>query len=249
MQFDSFGENEHPMKKLNIDSFIAKESDSEINHYNILSGLSHYRNELNKNKLYPSLTELLQLTAQLQSILYSRNDPRQHANKQKRVEKFKGKYLFVEIPDQETDSNIYDYELIEWTLPLLKSLIEEAHAIYDLIVENISIIEVGISPIFKDEGFLMMPDIQNSNLQIHKYRSIIYSTYSSPYHSLITTHIENYKLLDFSNSAELIKQDLLLKYNDKPNLATFLCEIYLDFPFAETIFPIAKRKLLNLLLD
>ncbi len=248
MQFDSFGENEHPMKKLNIDSFIAKESDSEINHYNILSGLSHYRNELNKNKLYPSLTELLQLTAQLQSILYSRNDPRQHANKQKRVEKFKGKYLFVEIPDQETDY-IYNYELVEWTLPLLKSLIEEARAIYDLIVENISIIEVGISPIFKDEGFLMIPDIQNSTLQIHKYRSIIYSTYSSPYHSLITTHIENYKLLDFSNSAELIKQDLLLKYNDKPNLATFLCDIYLDFPFAETIFPVAKRKLLNLLLE
>ncbi|MHB1686253.1 MAG: hypothetical protein ACYCVH_02620 [Ignavibacteriaceae bacterium] len=237
------------MKLLNLDSFISNESDSELNHYKILSGLKEYRNEINKNKLYPSLSELVYLSSQLEDILNKKDNFSLFFHKRKSDKNIKVKSLIVDTADQAVEYEDYVYELIEWSLPLIKSLIEEAYIIYDFVEENISINEAGVSPIYKDEGYLLIPDNLNSVLQIHKYQSIIYSTQSTPYHSLKTSFLENSRLLDFSNSAEFLKHDLIKKYNEKPNLATFVCETGLDFPFDETIFPLAKRKLLTLLTE
>ena len=246
--FDPLKENELSMKQLNLDSFILQESDPEISHYKILSGLSVYRNELSKNRLYPSLQELVHLSSQLQDILYKRDNFSILLSKQKSSVNFKEENLILSIPGQTVGYNDCVYDLIEWSLPLIKSLIEEAYVIYDFVAENISIIEVGVSPAFKDEGFLMLPDIKNEILQVHRYKSIIYSTQSSPYHSLKTSFLENHKLSDLSNSLELLKHNLLIKYDERPNLATFVCRVDIDVPFDETIFLIAKRKLLNLLI-
>ena len=49
------------------------------------------------------------------------------------------------------------------------------------------------------------------------------------------------------NSPELIKHYLINTYKDFPNHAAFVCETDLDFPFNESIFPVAKRKLVDLL--
>jgi hypothetical protein len=34
------------------------------------------------------------------------------------------------------------------------------------------------------------------------------------------------------------------KYHDLPNPATYRCEVDIDFPYQDTVLPVAKRKLM-----
>jgi hypothetical protein len=53
--------------------------------------------------------------------------------------------------------------------------------------------------------------------------------------------------LNFDGEEEIVKVNLVKRYNEKPNIAAYICQSDFDFPFDQTIFPIAKRKLLNYL--
>ncbi|MCL5029719.1 MAG: hypothetical protein M1480_11970 [Bacteroidetes bacterium] len=232
------------MKTLNLDSFISKETDIEKNQYKILSGLKEYRLEFNLNKLYPSLSELVYLSSQLEEIFDRKGNisiPLPKGIKGKT----KDKNIFIEIVEQQKDQKDYLYDLINWAIPLIKNLIDEAYILYNFVEDNMEIIEVGVKPVFKNEGYLLVPDNIQNVLKIYRYESSIYSSEVRPFHSLKTSFIQNSKQLNFSGAEEFVKLELIKKYKDKPNIATYLCNTELDFPFDETVFPIAKRKLLD----
>lgn len=44
---------------------------------------------------------------------------------------------------------------------------------------------------------------------------------------------------------EKIKEELIKERNDLQNPATFFLDTELDFPFTETIMPVAKRKMIS----
>ncbi len=234
------------MKSLNLDSFISKETDIEKNQYRILSGLKEFRLEFNLNKLYPSLSELVYLSSQLEEVSDRKgnfNIPLPKGIKGKS----KDKNIFIEIVDQQNIQKDYLFDLINWTIPLIKNLIDEAYILYNFVEDNMEIIEVGVRPVFKNEGYLLVPDHSNNILKIFRFENSIYSSDARPFHSLKTHFIQNSKPLNFSGAEEFVKLELIKKYNEKPNVATYLCNTELDFPFDETIFPIAKRKLLDYL--
>ena len=232
------------VKQLTIDSFISNETDVELNQYKILSLLKEYRSEFNRNKLYPALAELVYLSSQLEEILDKKSNlslPLPKGIKNGISEK----NVIIELIDQSTEHRDYLYDLIEWALPVIKNLIDEAYVLYNFVEDNMGIEQVGIPPLYKDEGYLFVPDNCLSLLQIYRFECSIYSPGNKPYHSLKTRFVQTSKSLNFSGSADFVKIELVKKYKDPPNIATYLCYINLDFPYTETIFPIAKRKLLN----
>jgi len=232
------------MKYLNIDSFITKEYDIELNQYKILSGLKEYRAEFNQNRLYPALSELVYLSSQLEEIMDRKGSvclplPKRIKNARN------DKNVFWEIIDQAKESKDYFYDLIEWAIPIIKSLIDEAYILYSFVDESLAIEEVGNKPLITNDGYLMVPDNQHSLLQIHRYGCSMYSSGDTPFHSLKTRFIQSVPKLNFSSESEFIKIELVKKYRDKPNIAAYLCNTELDFPYSETIFPVAKRRLLD----
>ena len=44
---------------------------------------------------------------------------------------------------------------------------------------------------------------------------------------------------------ETIKQEIIKERTDLPNPATYHLDTELDFPFSETIMPVAKRKMIS----
>lgn len=237
------------MKALTLDSFISQESDIELNQYRILSRLKEYQKEFNSNKIYPFLSELVYLSSQLDDILDKKDNFSLQFHKKKSDEYSKRKLTILDIADQVIEYEDYVYDLIEWALPHIKSLIEEAYVICNFIEDNITITEVGTSPIYKDDGYFLITNPAENFTQIHKYESAIYSSELKPLRSIKTTFIENVKPLESSYSVEILKNELIKKFYNRTNYATFNIENTLDFPFYESIFPIAKRKLLNLLCD
>ncbi len=236
------------MKYLNIDSFVSKEDDIELNQYKILSGLKDYRSEFNKNRLYPALSELVYLSSQLEEILERKSSPGLPLPKGIKNSR-NDKNVFVEVITQAKEQKEYFFELIEWALPVIKGMIDEAYILYNFVDENMEIEEVGVRPVLKNEGYILVPDVQHALLQIHRYECSTYSSGETPFHSLKTRFIQTAPALNFSSESEFVKIELVKKYRDRPNIAAYLCNNDLDFPFNETVFPVAKRKLLDYITD
>ncbi len=234
------------MKQLQKDSFITADTDIEFNQYRILSGLKEYRSEFNKNKIYPSLTELVYLASQLDGILTKRNNPLPKSITGKNIN---DKNVVVEIISPPVEKADYFYELIEWALPLIRNLIDEAYIIYEFVDDNLTIEQVGYSTSSNDTGYLIIKDNAVDLLNVYRYNCINYPNNRYTYNSLIANFLMSIKEPLYSRNMQYIKMKIVDKYNETPDIPTFFCSTELNFPFSETIFPIAKRKLLSYLFE
>lgn len=236
------------MKSLTLDSFISSDEDIEINQYRILSGLKEYSNEFNRNKLYPSLSELVFLASQLEQVLHKKSSLSLTLPKGIKGGT-PGKDVFVELVEENAEKKNYLFDLIDWAIPVIKELIHEAYILYDYVDESIKISRVGISSLFKNEGYMFVQDNKNSKLHIYRYECADYSTSNKPFYSLKTKYIESAQPITHRSQAEYLKSELVRKFQIPANTTVFLCATDSDFPYSESVFPIAKRKLLGLLSD
>jgi hypothetical protein len=230
---------------LSLESFYSADRDLELNQYHILAGIKEFRNEFNKKKLYPSFTNLLNLTSQIQDIIEQKNDLEYKFSKNIKTFDFKNNKIIFESLENEQPEIDCLFDLIEWSLPQLRSVIEEALVICEYVEENLKIEQVGILPIYKSEGYFIIPNNEVASLQVHRFECSLFSSDDEKYRALKTKLLKTFDKDLLRLSLDNIKFELIKEYGDLPNPATFRCETDLDFPFAETVFPIAKRKLMS----
>jgi hypothetical protein len=234
---------------LRLETFLTAAGDVEKRQYLILSGLKTYKEEFSRNRLYPSLGELADLYAALQNLTGERDDIQHSLPQELKDVDLQNQQLIYE-PSDETDQNIDEIlDLVLWALPLVKNTLEEGTHIYNFVEDHILISEVGIIPIYREEGYWFVPDGREHLLHLFRYEISLYSSANERYRTLKTRMLEAVRLEDAGCSPETIKWMLMRKYRDLPNPATFMCETQLDFPYTETILPIAKRKLMTHLLS
>ncbi len=232
------------MKTLTLNTFTSCPDDIEISQYKILSNLKEYRREFNKNKLYPTLTELIYLYSTLEELLANKSCfelllpngiSRRNSNK----------CNFVEIIDQSTEQKDNVYELIEWALPIIQNLIDEAQVIYHFVLENMTIKQKGKSKRYDKSGCLLVPDNINSQLNVYKFETI--ENFRDNRSNLVLNigYLQSTKMINLPSMTWYIEKELKIKYNNGKDFDCYLCQTNLDFPFFETMFPLAKVKLLN----
>ena len=234
------------MKNLTLNTFTSSVDDIEISQYKILSYLKDYRTEFNKNKLFPALNELKYLYSTLEELLAHKASfdlllPNGISSKNK------SKNNIVEIIDQSTEQRDYVYDLIEWSLPVIQSLIDEAQVIYDFILDNLAIKKKEIPLNNNRKGYLLVPNNQNSNLNVYMFNSI--ENYRENKSNLIlnTKFLQSTKLIDLPSMTWYIEMELKKKYGKGENIDCYLCQTDLDFPYKEAMFPLSKVKLLEYL--
>ncbi len=237
------------MEALSLSTFIKAAEDIELSKYRVLAILKKYTSALHKNKLYPALAELISIKNELELLV-------------EQMSLFDAEFVlnlnfsdFTEDDDSLWEPSEYNetdlqrvFEFITWALPEIKTAIEEGKAIFDFVDENIEISEVGVMPLYKNEGYFFLSDIKNQLLKVYRFEMTLFSTEENPLRTLKS------KLVDLINlnapeaqSTHDLKHLLLEKHPDLPNPATYSFETSLDFPFVETILPIAKRKLVRTL--
>ncbi|MBI5472783.1 MAG: hypothetical protein HY961_10610 [Ignavibacteriae bacterium] len=232
------------MRKLRVDTFLSGSADQETRQYHVLEGLKSHYDEFSHNRVYPSLAELVDLYAALKNILNGMSDIQgrlPHDIKEVDLEEGKLVYETRGISD---DDLTHAAELITWALPQIKQAIEEGVSIYTFVDEHIQIEQVGILPMYREEGYWFVPENRAALLHLLRYEMSLFTAANERFRSLKTTNIGEVEQKLIVQSPESIKLRLIAQYRDLPNPATFMCETDLDFPYAETILPIAKRKLM-----
>jgi hypothetical protein len=232
------------MDKLSIKSFISLSGDQETDQYRILSGIKEYSENFRKKKLYPALSELIDLAAILEGVL----------NQKKGLSKsFPKNIIGFDVENRKIileDAEVVDknleilFDLIEWAIPVIRQTIEEGIALYEFVERNINIDEVGILPLYKEAGYIIIPDNVIEKFLIHRFHFALIEGGKEKFRTLKTMFIEAVER-GLVNTPEYLKLKLIKKHKDMPNPATYFCETDLDLPFIETLFPVAKRKLLS----
>jgi len=235
------------MERISLETFFSLETDLEMNQYRILGGIKELNTNFDKRKIYPALSSLIELKNSLEQIREERKSLNGKFPKQITGFDIKKQEIIFAVQNHTDNYKNIDqvFELIDWALPFIKDSIEEGIVLFDFVEKNITLEQVGILPIYKDEGYFMISDNTVFELQVHRYEFSLFSSGREKYRALKTEFVKSEKQEIIRRSPEFIKHELIKERQDLPNPATFICNTDLDFPFAETIFPVAKRKLMT----
>jgi len=234
------------METLNLSTFIKAAEDVELSKYKVLSILSKYSDALHKNKLYPALAELISIKNELELLV-------------EQMSLFDAEFVmnlnFADFTDEIPPANSFDYdedslsrvtEFISWALPEINTAIDEGKAIFDFVDENILLQEVGIMPIYKNEGYFFLPDLKHDLMKIYRFEMSLFSTEENPLRTLKSKLVDLISLqAPEAKSPYELKHNLIKKFDDLPNPSCYYFDTDIDFPFVETILPVAKRKLVR----
>ena len=236
---------EDPMEKLTLNTFISAATDIELSQYLVLANLKNYLSQFHKNKLYPQFGELIELNQNLNTLKNKRDDFSNGMRGQLIRSDPNNKNIVHQTNELDSQDVNNVFEFIEWALPKIKDGLDEGKAIYDFVEENIKIEEIGILPLYKDEGYFLIPDLNKNAFQIFRFELSIITSSTIPLRSLKTYFVDTIESELNDVAVDNVKLKLIKKYPQLPNPATYNIVINIDFPFDETVLPIAKRKLLR----
>jgi hypothetical protein len=218
--------------------------DFEYKKYVLLAYLQKVSEEFTGQRLYPSLSELIE---------HYRNLKELKNNKQNLVADFKSRLKSVDLEQfkliyekmaaddvvmQEVES------IIDFSLPQFESYLRDGKKIYDFIEDHLSISPVGIIPLHNESGYLMLKEVSSAETRIYQFEITLFENPGERYRGLHIQYVTSYEK-SLLNTFESIKSDLLNYNRNLPNPATFVVEADIAIPFEEAFLPIAKRSLIK----
>ncbi len=230
------------MFRLSLQTYIDGIRDPEGGRYRILAGIQEARADFNANRLYPTLAELVGLYRTITTILEA-GDGLSGGRRIVGLDLANRKVLFGQEGISREETAVIE-EAMRWSLPHLEGAIEEGKTIHNFVEEQAHLEEVGLLPSYIDEGYLLVPDLLRGELHVIRYEMSIFTQADERYRGLRTTLVHSVRLGEIESNPWSIKQHLIRNLSDLPNPATYSFESGVDFPYEETLLPIARRKLL-----
>lgn len=237
-------ERSSAMNKLGMNWFTEGRVDFEYKKYVLLAYLQQVHQSFEENKLYPQLAELVSHYQNLKLFIDTKSKLYNSFPKELSEVDLKNFRLVYEktIEDDELMGEIN--RIVEYSLPRLKGGLEEGRTLYDGIEAAITFAPIGILPLYKDEGYLLLKSGATSQTQVYQYQITLFSGADENYRAINTTYIGQYQY-GLVYTFENIKKELIKTRKELPNPATYLAECATIVPEHETLLPIAKRLLVR----
>lgn len=232
------------MKKLDSNWLINGLIDYEYKKYLLLAYLKDVSTSFSKTELYPFLADLVfhyrnLLTIQKNQTLLKDSFPKELTSAD--FMKLKLNYRKV-IEDDEIMKEIE--EILSFAIPTVKRALEEGKDIYEFIESQCEISPVGVTPLYADEGYMLISQPPRKDTVIFRYHVTVFESADEKFRGLNTTMIERRSLSEFY-TYEMVKLELIKKFRELPNPATYAIISKLNLPLEATFLPIAKRLLIK----
>lgn len=218
--------------------------DLEYKKYVLMAYMRDVKKNFDSMRLYPFLSDLVFHYTNLKTLkenkkLIYQNFPKEISRAD--FEKLKISYRQI-VGDDQLMQVIED--IINFSLPQLKSCLDEGAGIYEEIAHHIVIEPIGISPLFTNEGYLMIGTLNSNEVHIYRYKITVFNRAEESYRAISTEFLDATEK-SLINTYEHIKGKLIKQYRALPNPATFLALSRLHCPLNETLLPITKRLLVQ----
>jgi hypothetical protein len=228
------------MDQLSKDWLTQGLIDFEYKKYVLLAYLKTVKTSFGRKELYPFMSDLVFHYRNLISVKENKALIRESFPKEISVEEFKK----LEISYRqmvEDDAVMEELEsIIDFSIPKIKDSLQEGSVIYELVESHCEIAPIGVTPLYAQEGYLFVTQPPEKETNIYRYQMSIFEQSHEQLRSLNTEFIQVMPR-SISNTYENIKLDLVKKFRDMPNPATYLILSKMKFPYTETLMPVAKR--------
>lgn len=222
--------------------------DYEYKKYLLLAYLQEVQQSFDRQALYPILAELVAHYRSLTKLQEGKSMLQDSMPKKLKGADWQRLQLFYERM-VEDDSMMQELNaILDFAVPLVKRALDKGKTIYDYVESQVSLTPVGIYPLYTREGYLLVQERMNVEMYIYRYDVQFFQQEGERFGGINLEFLEQ-QPLTLINTCERIKLDLVRKYRDLPNPATFWLSSVLECPLEETLLPVAKRQLVRKVLN
>ena len=224
--------------------FMEGYIDFELQKYRLLAYLQEVKQCFNETKLYPQLSDM---------VFHYNNLEAFRKNKQLLQDQFPKKIDMLDMQKLEIvyEKMLADNDLMQelehitqYALDEMKGTINEGAEIYEFVEKQLQVEPVGIIPLYKNEGYILLRYGAYSEVRIYSYNITLFEHLHSRYKGIKLAYIDS-REKTLANTYEQIKIDIIRSIRTLPNPAVYKVELPLSVPFNETLLPIAKRVLVK----
>lgn len=237
-------------KRLEPDWFSTGLLDLEFKQYTLLAYLQQVKDSFSRTRLYPPLADLVNHHRSLTAYRQSRSALEDSFPKQ--LTGFDGRtrkpiYAQPELPEAPEALSVIN-EVVEYSLPLVEDTLREGKALHELVEREVSMAPVGLMPMYTQEGYLLVRPGPAALTHAYRYTLSVFDQGEERLTGLHTQYVSSF-YMGLAQSYPGIKLDLIRRYPELPNPATWAAECGLQFPVQETLLPVLKRKLMQQLVQ
>mgnify|MGYP006928220114 CR=1 FL=1 len=218
--------------------------DFEYKKYLMLAYMQHVDGFFSKSMLYPALADLVEHYNQMNALrgmqsALSDKFPKTITGISEKKNSWTFESTFVEPDELKSIA-----EIVDFALPHFENKISDGKNIYEFVEASLSLDPVGVLPLYKDEGYVLLHDDHDGDVLIYRYRSSLIEGPNEQYRGLKTDFLRRERM-SLGRTFETIKVSLTRQFADLPNPATWLISSALKFPLVETFLPVTKRLLMR----
>lgn len=218
--------------------------DYEYKKYTLLAYLQQADVFFKQSKIYPVLSELIKHYNHLNHYKSKKDKLENKLNKE--IESIDLKKMKIIFKQQHfSDKFIHEImKIVDFAQAEIKKSIEHGEEIYQHINSKMIFDTVGLIPFYNKEGYLLISRDNDNDLKIYRYQYSYIQQENNLYHNLKTNEVQ-VKFNILSNSLSNVKLQLIKRFKDLPNPATYSLHSHLNISYQHSILPIAKRWLIK----
>jgi hypothetical protein len=231
------------MKNLSANWITEHLVDFEYKKYMLLAYLEDVKKNFRDKKLYPDLSDIIAHYRNLLTLKNNTNSIRDNFKKNVSgldIEHLKLK--FENLQDEDWLSEIK--QIIEYSLPLMASEVNEGKSIFDFVEKHILFEQVGLMPLNKREGYFLLSPFDSKQIVVYNYSLSSFTYQQEEQLGLHTSYFSSYAL-SLTRPVEKIKQEIICANPSLPNPAVYWFKAKTSIPKEETFLPVAKRMLFS----
>lgn len=232
------------MDKLNRDWFAEGLIDFEYKKYVLLAYLKKVHQEFDKTILYPSLEDVLFHYRNLKN--YLKNKSLLSDEFPQKISKEDLGRLKLTYKKLVSDGSVIEelQQISEFAISEFKNTLNTGTELYDFAESQLSIEPIGISPMYLNEGYVFTLLPPGKKLDVYNYKISLFENNNESYRGLMLQHIET-RPYTLTTTLENMKINLIKRFRQFPNPATYAITSNMKFPYENTFLPIAKRLLVR----
>ena len=218
------------MEKLEKDWITNGLIDFEYKKYVLLAYLQHVQLNFDKEKLYPFLADLVGHYRDAQSFKNRKTLLKSGFPKEiTRIDLEKMKLAYAETS---ADSELMKHleEIVEYALPKMEGTLGLGKELYEEVADDLSLEPVGILPLYRDEGYLIMELGKGKRADVYQYKINKFVMSGEGFRGIYFNFLQSIRR-GIGETFENIKLGLMRAYQSLPNPATYLLQAPRPYPY------------------
>jgi len=228
--------------------FMEGYIDFELQKYRLLAYLRDVNQYFNQNKLYPQLSDII---FHYNNLISFRDNKRFLQDQfPKRIDQINLQNLEIMYERMLADDEIMQEleNITQYAAEKMKTTIDSGAEIYEFIEKQTILEPVGILPLYKKEGYLLVRYGEYAEVRGYSYHITLFERKDAKYKGIQVQYVDRWTR-SITNTYENIKREIIRSIPALPNPAVYCVETKLAVPLEETLLPIAKRMLVRELAD